>query len=51
MEEQNQIDTLMTNLAKDLVELESIEIKEPVLELITETYENIYRELSEIKRN
>ena len=48
--EKNQIDKLMENLARDLAELENLNTDEKVVESITETYQNIYNELVEIKR-
>jgi len=46
----NAINQLMKNLARDLVEIEQTDTSEEVLKEITETYQKIYNELIEIKR-
>lgn len=48
--ENNSIDQLMEHLAQDLVELENMQVENKVVELITETYQKIYNELIEIKK-
>lgn len=49
--EKSPIDSLMEHLAQDLVELENLNTEEKVIELITNTYQKIYDELVEIRKD
>lgn len=49
--EKNPIDLLMEHLAQDLVELENSNTEEKVINLITDTYQKIYDELIEIRKD